>query len=63
MMMARQPKQGYKEAIEAIDDAVKNMSEEVSPLNEPHCEITGLRGFQPGPTQTLLYNHTRWLEA
>ena len=30
MMMARQPKQGYKEAIEAIDDAVKNMSEEVS---------------------------------
>ena len=32
-------------------------------LNEPHCEKTGLRGFRPGPTQTGLYNHTRWLEA
>ena len=30
---------------------------------EPRCEKTGLRGFQPGPTQTRLYNHTRWLEA
>ena len=34
MMTARQPKQGYKEAIEAIDDAVKNMSEEVSQSNK-----------------------------
>ena len=24
---------------------------------------TGLRSFRPGPTQTRLYNHTRWLEA
>ena len=32
-------------------------------LNEPRCEKTGLRGFRPGPTQTGLYNHTRWLEA
>ena len=24
---------------------------------------TGLRGFRPGPTQTRLYNHTRWLDA
>ena len=31
--------------------------------NEPRCEKTGLRGFRPGPTQTGLYNHTRWLEA
>ena len=31
--------------------------------NEPRCEKTGLRGFRPGPTQTRLYNHTRWLEA
>ena len=30
---------------------------------EPRCEKTGLRGFLPGPTQTRLYNHTRWLEA
>ena len=27
------------------------------------CEKTGLRGFRPGPTQTRLYSHTRWLEA
>ena len=31
--------------------------------NEPRCEKTGLRGFRPGPTQTRLYNHIRWLEA
>ena len=31
--------------------------------NEPRCEKTGLRGFRPGPTQTGLHNHTRWLEA
>ena len=30
---------------------------------EPRCEKTGLRGFRPGPTQTGLYNHTKWLEA
>ena len=30
---------------------------------EPRCEKTGLRGFRPGPTQTGLYNHIRWLEA
>ena len=32
-------------------------------LNEPRCEKTGLRGLQPGPTQTGLYNHRRWLAA
>ena len=32
-------------------------------LLEPRCEKTGLRGVRPGPTQTRLYNHTRWLEA
>ena len=31
--------------------------------HEPRCEKTGLRGMGPGPTQTRLYNHTRWLEA
>ena len=30
---------------------------------EPRCEKTGLQGFRPGPTQTGLYNHTKWLEA
>ena len=30
---------------------------------EPRCEKTSLRGFQPGPTQTRLYSHRRWLEA
>ena len=32
-------------------------------LIEPRSEKTGLRGFRPGPTQTGLYNHTRWLET
>ena len=31
--------------------------------NEPRSEKTGLRGFRPGPTQTKLYRHRRWLEA
>ena len=30
---------------------------------EPRYEKTGLRGFQPGPTQTGLYNLGRRLEA
>ena len=30
---------------------------------EPRCEKTGLWGFRPGPTQTELYSHRRWLEA
>ena len=32
-------------------------------INEPHSEKTGLRGFRPGPTQTSLYSHRRWLET
>ena len=32
-------------------------------LYEPRSEKTGLRGFRPGPTQTGLYSHRRWLEA
>ena len=31
--------------------------------NEPRREKTGLRGFRPGPTQTGLYSHRRWVEA
>ena len=29
---------------------------------EPRREKTGLWGFRPGPTQTELYSHRRWLE-
>ena len=31
--------------------------------HEPRRQKTGLRGFRPGPTQTGLYSHRRWLEA
>ena len=35
-----------------------------SPLvYEPRSENTGIRGFRPGPTQTGLYSHRRWLKA
>ena len=34
-----------------------------TPGNEPRCEKTGLRGFRPGPAQTGLCSHRRWLEA
>ena len=30
-------------------------------LIEPRCEKTYLQGLRPDPTQTRLYNHTRWL--
>ena len=30
---------------------------------EPRRQKTGLRGFRPGPTQTGLYSHRRWLET
>ena len=30
---------------------------------QPRSEKTGLWGFRPGPTQTGLYSHRRWLEA
>ena len=32
-------------------------------IYEPRSEKTGLRGFRPGPTQTGLYSHRKWLEA
>ena len=32
-------------------------------LFEPVHEKTNNLGFRPGPTQTGLYNHRRWLEA
>ena len=30
---------------------------------KPRRQKTGLRGFRPGPTQTRLGNHRRWLET
>ena len=30
--------------------------------SEPRCEKTGLQEFRPGPTETGLYSHRRWLE-
>ena len=30
---------------------------------EPHSEKTGFRDLRPGPAQTRLYSHRRWLEA
>ena len=38
-------------------------SEMKQDLYEPRCEKPGLLGFRPGPTQTGLYSHRRWLEA
>ena len=32
-------------------------------IYQPRSEKTSLRGLGPGPTQTGLYRHTRWLEA
>ena len=32
-------------------------------INEPVHEKTNNLGFRPGPTQTWLYRHRRWLEA
>ena len=39
------------------------MAHQIIRVYEPRCEKTGLRGFRPGPTQTGLYSHRRWLEA
>ena len=41
----------------------ERMAQGVPESNEPRSGKTGLRGFRPGPTQTRLYNHGRWLEA
>ena len=44
-------------------DSGETMEYITPPFFEPRCEKTGLRGFRPGPTQTGLYSHRRWLEA
>ena len=42
---------------------VKKQKKGTSDIIEPRSEKTGLRGFRPGPTQTGLYSHRRWLET
>ena len=46
-----------------LQETMSDMNVLCIKLNEPRCEKTGLRGFRPGPTQTRLCNHTKWLEA
>ena len=47
--------------IQDSDPALKWLPKSVK--FEPRRQKTGLRGFRPGPTQTGLYSHRRWLEA
>ena len=42
---------------------VRNGNRKDQNTYEPRCKKTGIRGFRPGPTQTGLYSHRRWLEA
>ena len=46
-----------------VSNAVDYVEKHSSGTFEPHHEKTCLRGFRPGPTQTRLYSHRRWLEA
>ena len=43
--------------------AVCDLVDDMKTIFEPRREKTGFRGFRPGPTQTGLYGHRRWLEA
>ena len=43
--------------------AEASLPQQRTAIYEPRCEKTGLRGFRPGPTQTGLYSHGKWLEA
>ena len=45
-----------------IDLAMCYQVHKMKTVYEPRSEKTGLQGFRPGPTQTGLYNHRRWLE-
>ena len=55
---SEQPQQSFAHSDQSIRCQHPNKN-----INEPRCEKTGLRGFRPGPTQTGLYSHRRWLEA
>ena len=41
----------------------KKKNRGISCIIEPRREKPGLRDFRPGPTQTGLYSHRKWLEA
>ena len=49
--------------VEKLNEEEKRILSEGKSIYEPRCEKTGFRGFPPGPTQTRLYSHRRWLEA
>ena len=46
-----------------MDDVLGCLAAVTKIIYEPRREKTGLRGFRPGPTQTGLYSHIRWLET
>ena len=48
---------------QVISENIRNAFLYVLSIFEPRCEKTGLRGFRPGPTQTGLCSHRKWLEA
>ena len=61
-----------QEELERLREVNKELKEQVQEKDteksevstfEPHHEKTCLRGFQPRPTQTRLYNNRRLLEA
>ena len=64
-MLLGQVEQGDSKLVEMERKIVELTKEsdrvkgKLSSINEKTC----LRGIQPGPTQTGLYNHRRWLEA
>ena len=45
--------------LKVIENHVRSLNFEY----EHRSEKTDLRGFRPGPTQTGLYSHRRWLET
>ena len=47
----------------SLQEMFSVLSTFVGLLSEPRREKPGLRDFRPGPTQTGLYSHRKWLEA
>ena len=67
MSMASRARKSETGALKNLVDLIQTQDESyhmyLKVTSEPRSEKTGLRGFRPGPTQTRLYNHRRWLEA
>ena len=58
--------EGLREKLYGVDylaNCIDSYQQSKPAIYEPLCEKTGLRGFRPGPTQTRLYSHRRWLDA